>query len=191
MNLPTGIACACTMAALMTACSSGPSTGMQKRSIEPLVATPSCTFIVRESRPCRMVGPTGNQTRVCKLYVQNSDIGPVMSTKRVRVPKPELGASAPVPAVIVWEAGGGGDAHFTQNDGPLELKSDARFEGASPTEDPNGLDASQQGNTGRYYRIKFKNEVIEADDTIQYSLRFRDETGSPVICDPFINNSGG
>jgi hypothetical protein len=166
-------------AGLQVACGTPP-----RESAGMLIKSASCNFVTEYEDLCRTV--QGQQ--VCSIYVQNGTLGPVLSARTLRVSDPTMGG--PKPVIVVWQIGGDSGAKFDTGDGPAFVGSTSNeFEEGYATNDPNGLSQVSGPPGPYYYRIKYKNSL--PNKNFQYDLKFHVSGGSQVICDPFINNSGG
>lgn len=117
--------------------------------------------------------------RVCHIYAGVMPNGkPFVFPHELLVPR---GSVANPGSVIVWHLL---DPRFvfTDDDGPLELKTNNQFENGKPTSNPDGDDDAGPAAGKSRYRIRFKNTV---QGTHNYNIAFR-QGGTQIKCDPRI-----
>jgi hypothetical protein len=172
------VALACVPAIGLLACK----TGDGARTLpNPYVA---CAHVREAVRTCQQV----NNQWVCPVVLTKSSAG---------VPGVDpfiLRATADASVVVVWSVAGDSGARFHTSDGPtwtdtpqslLDAVTDA-----APTADSNGLGAAST-DPQPYYRIRWATGPSIPTQTLTYTIKYHDGNGNEVVCDPFINNSGG
>lgn len=123
-----------------------------------------------------------NGRRICHLFVGVTSAGkPYVYPHVLNVTR---GSAGDRERTLVWHSVDPRIA-FTVNDGPIELKTNAQFQDAAPTNDPDG-DPDPQPGQKRRYRITFLNTQQASHD---YHIALSNE-GTVLTCDPRINNSG-
>jgi hypothetical protein len=135
--------------------------------------------------------------KTCQL-ISNQWVCPVVLTKgSAGVPGVDpftLRAKADASVVVVWSVADDSGARFHVEDGPTWIGASQADLGAisdpGPTADPSGLGASSP-QPQPYYRIRLTTTPTTTSQSLKYSIKFHDVSGNEVVCDPFINNSGG
>lgn len=105
-----------------------------------------------------------------------------------------LRAKANANVVVVWSISGDANAVFQSGDGPTWPEASqtdlAAITDAGPVADSNGQ-GSTTSQAQPYYRIRLATPPTMTTQSLKYNIKYHDGSGNEVLCDPFINNSGG
>jgi hypothetical protein len=138
---------------------------------------------------CALSGTEGNTCvrrpsgkRVCHLYVGLNNAGKLYVYPHLLTVT--RGTAGDRERTLVWHSVDP-RVEFAGTDGPLELKTNPEFSNPTPTSDPEG-DPDPTPSNKRRYRITYLNtQQIPHDYNISVTV-----SGTPMKCDPRINNSG-
>ncbi|MGM9487001.1 hypothetical protein [Ideonella sp. YS5] len=164
-------------------CLSGCGTKGVGETVAPLYS--SCTHVTESLPTCTQI----NSQWVCPVSLSKNTV-----TNVPGVDPFELRAKGNASVVVVWRISGDAAARFHVDDGPTWINVSpadmAAITDAGPTSDSNGL-GSASSSAEPYYRIRLATQPGTSSQNLKYSIKYHDGSGNAVVCDPYINNSGG
>lgn len=164
-------------------CLSGCATKTGRGDSPPLYS--SCTHVTESLPTCTQI----NSQWVCPVILSKNTVSNVPGVDPF-----ELRAKGNANVVVVWRINGDSAARFHVDDGPTWINvsplDQAAITDPGPTSDSNGL-GSASSSPEPYYRIRLATPPGTSSQNLKYSIKYHDGNGNAVVCDPYINNSGG